>query len=1158
MSRAPWRRRVARGIIPVLILATLAVAVPASRVRAATLPAGFSESAVFNGLINPTVIRFAQDGRVFVAEKRGVVKVFDSLSDSTPTTFVDLRTNTYNFWDRGLLGMALAPTFPADPSVYVLYAHDADIGGQAPKYGTPNTDNDPCPTPPAPNGDGCVVSGRLSRLTASGNVATGPEEVLIEGWCQQYPSHSIGSLEFGPDGALYVTGGDGASFTFTDFGQDGDPLNPCGDPPGGVGAQLVTPTAEGGALRSQDLRTSGDPVALSGAVLRLDPATGAGMAGNPMIGSPDPNAQRIIAYGTRNPFRMTIRPGTNEVWLGDVGWSTWEEIDRIANVGGPVENFGWPCYEGVGPQPGYDSADLNICENLYAAGSSAVVSPYYTYNHADKVVSGESCPTGSSSISGLAFYQGGDYPATYADALFFTDYSRDCIWVMRAGANGLPDPTNRATFVANALNPVALQIGPGGDLFYADFDGGTIRRVVYNDPSGNQPPTAVISATPASGSAPLNVLLSGTGSTDPDPNTTLTYAWDLDNDGAFDDSSAASLNKSFPNAGVFLVRLKVTDGDGAFGVDTQQILVDATPPNAVIDTPSSSLTWKVGDVINFSGHATDTQQGTLPASALTWTLLMEHCPSNCHSHVIQTFPGVASGSFTAPDHEYPSHLHLQLTATDNTSLTGSDGVDLQPQTVNLTLATNPAGLQVVLGSESHTAPFTATVIKGSTNSISAPSPQLLGGTSYAFQSWSDGGARTHNVVANANATLTATYAVGTGPTIILPSDDARVKEAEPTKNFGSNTALNVRTYTGQQHRSYLKFNVTGLSAPPASVKLRLFNTDPSTDGGSLFDVSDNWTEGSITWNNQPTISGSPVGALGNVTAGTYKEVDLTAYVTGNGTYSLAIKSAVNNLAVYDSSEGANPPQLVVTPAGQGLPSPVAAFSGTPLSGTAPLNVQFTDQSTGSPTSWSWDFENNGSVDATSQNPSHAFSQPGLYSVKLTVANGNGTNSLTKTNYVTVNPPAGVFTLIPVEDARVNQNAPNTNYGTDITLRVRQLDPQSHRSYIKFSVTGLSHAPASVKLRLFVADGTPDGGTVYRVSDAWTEGGINWNNAPPISGTALGSFGSIVGGTWVEISVTTTVTGNGTYTFGIRNNSGNSAIYSSGEGANPPQLVIDPG
>ena len=120
-----------------------------------------------------------------------------------------------------------------------------------------------------------MVSGRLSRLTAAGNQMTGAEQVLIEDWCQQYPSHSVGDLAFGADGALYVTAGDGASFNFADYGQDGSPLNPCGDPPGGVGGTQTPPTAEGGALRSQDLRTTADPTSLDGSVLRLDPDTGA-------------------------------------------------------------------------------------------------------------------------------------------------------------------------------------------------------------------------------------------------------------------------------------------------------------------------------------------------------------------------------------------------------------------------------------------------------------------------------------------------------------------------------------------------------------------------------------------------------------------------------------------------------------------------------------------------------------------------------------------------------------------------------------------------------------------------------------------------------------------------------------------------------------------
>ena len=100
---------------------------------AATLP-GFQESVVFSGLTNPTAVRFVTDGRVFVAEKGGRIKVFDSLTDTTPATFADLSVNVHNFWDRGLLGMTLAPNFPADPYVYVLYTYDAAIGGAAPRW----------------------------------------------------------------------------------------------------------------------------------------------------------------------------------------------------------------------------------------------------------------------------------------------------------------------------------------------------------------------------------------------------------------------------------------------------------------------------------------------------------------------------------------------------------------------------------------------------------------------------------------------------------------------------------------------------------------------------------------------------------------------------------------------------------------------------------------------------------------------------------------------------------------------------------------------------------------------------------------------------------------------------------------------------------------
>ena len=232
-----------------------------------------------------------------------------------------------------------------------------------------------------------------------------------------------------------MSAGEGAGFGPADWGQRGSPRNPCGDPPGGVGATLAPPTAEGGALRAQDLRTSGDPAGLSGALLRLDPATGQARAGNPGAGSSDPNVRRIVAYGMRNPFRFTLRPGTDELWIADVGNTLWEEVNRSVGNDGTVDNFGWPCREGPARTPIYDAADLDICEDLYAAGPGAVREPFFTYHHDDDVVDGDGCSSADgSAATGIAIApDGSSFPDAYDGALFLADAIRGCIWTMREG-----------------------------------------------------------------------------------------------------------------------------------------------------------------------------------------------------------------------------------------------------------------------------------------------------------------------------------------------------------------------------------------------------------------------------------------------------------------------------------------------------------------------------------------------------------------------------------------------------------------------------------------------------------------------------------------------------------------------------------------------------
>jgi glucose/arabinose dehydrogenase len=728
------------------VVASGLVELTAPTEAAAAVPAGFTDSAVISGLTSPTNAVFAPDGRVFISEKSGLVKTFDSLTDTTATVTADLRQQVQDFWDRGLLGLALDPQYPTRPYLYVLYSYDAVPGGTAPRWG------DQCPTPPGATDDGCMITGRLSRLTldASG-VATG-EQVLLTDWCQQYPSHSVGTVTFGPDGALYVGGGDGASFNFADWGQRG---NPCADPPSPAGTNLSPPTAEGGALRAQSVRRpAGQPVSLDGSIVRVNPDTGAPMAGNPFAANPNVNAQRIIAHGLRNAFRFAFRPGTNEVWAGDVGWNTWEEINRIPNATDNVaENFGWPCYEGNATQSGYDGANLNVCESLYPTGQTG---PYFTYNHNAAVTAGDGCPTGGSSVSGIAFETTSNYPATYDGALFFADSSRGCIWAMRRGTNGLPNPATIVPFVTGVNVPVQVLTGPGGDLFYIALGAGQLRRVSY--PAGtNRPPDAVATATPSSGNAPLAVQFNGAGSTDPD-GTPLTYAWDLDGDGAYDDSTAVSPSWTYLQQQLVHAGLRVTDPGGLTDTAAVDVTVGTPPsddPVVTIDNPTAATQWSVGQNIPFAGRAADAQDGQLPASALSWQLTLQHCttPTSCHAHNLQTFPGVASGSFIAPDHEYPSFLDLTLTATDSDGHAKSTTVRLSPKTVVLTFTSNPSGARLAVGGSEQVTPFTRTVIVGSNNSVSAPSPQQLTlGLRFRYTGWSDGGAQSHNITAPTGAT----------------------------------------------------------------------------------------------------------------------------------------------------------------------------------------------------------------------------------------------------------------------------------------------------------------------------------------------------------------------------------------------------------------------
>jgi glucose/arabinose dehydrogenase len=541
--------------LPALLVAAPALATP--------LPEHFLRTDPIVGRVEPTGVYFAHDGRVFVTEKSGVVWVYRNLLDTQPAIFADVHESVHDYWDRGLLGFALDPLFPEQPYVYVQYTFNGGLFDDLP----PRWPSAGCPNPTDPNA-GCVVSGRISRLTVGEDGTAGEELVLVEDWYQQYPSHSVGTLAFGPGPALYAGGGDGASFTFHDLGQSGNPLWPDQRSPAGAGGSLRAQGLEDAAAYTGDIW-------LDGTIIRIDPATGAGAPGNPLCcGTATLNASRIVAYGLRNPFRFTIRPYATEVWIGDVGENLWEEINRIPGFDDVtplvMQNFGWPCFEGRGHHDGFD---VPICARLYEAGGvTPVTPPWYTYSH-----------VGSSDITGLVFYEGNLYPQQYSDSLFFADNSRTVIFnIPYADENGDfqpdPPPDSQATPFYDGAIAAAVQLttGPGGDVFYTNLLAGRISRLSYCEGCTNRSPSAAITLDAGSTAVgpTRTIAFTAANSVDPDAGDTLTYDWDLDGDGAFGDASGVTVSRYYGDVRGYYVQVRVTDASGAGDVQGMSVFVD--------------------------------------------------------------------------------------------------------------------------------------------------------------------------------------------------------------------------------------------------------------------------------------------------------------------------------------------------------------------------------------------------------------------------------------------------------------------------------------------------------------------------------------------------------------------------------------------------------
>ena len=260
---------------------------------------------------------------------------------------------------------------------------------------------------------------------------------------------------------------------------------------------------------------------------------------------------------------MTIRPGTRDVWIGDVGGGSWEEINRVPDGGaGVLYNFGWPCYEGSPRHGGFDAADLAICENLYAQ-PGAVTQPLLAYHHSQKVVPSETCPTSTgSAVSGLAFTPANSpYPAAYDGALFFADYSRQCIWVMYAGTER-SSPIRRTSSHSSRTRCSPSTSSSGRTESSTTWTSQPARSGGSRSRLATSRRWRVATASPTSGPVPLAVNFNGSGSSDPDGTIVGTHGISTVT-GSSTTRARRARPVTYTTVATYSVRLRVTDNQGA-------------------------------------------------------------------------------------------------------------------------------------------------------------------------------------------------------------------------------------------------------------------------------------------------------------------------------------------------------------------------------------------------------------------------------------------------------------------------------------------------------------------------------------------------------------------------------------------------------------------
>ncbi|MCW3463134.1 PQQ-dependent sugar dehydrogenase [Chitinophaga nivalis] len=637
-----------------------------------------------------------------------------------------------------------------------------------------------------------------------------------------------------------------------------------------------------------------------GKILRIN-TDGSVPAGNPFSGGAV--RSRVWAYGLRNPFTTSVDPVSGKFYINEVGDAKWEEIDDATASG---RNFGWPAQEG-----------------LCSGSCSGITNPihYYRINRTASPPDGEGC-----SINGGTFFNGAisNYPAAYNGKYFFLDYCGGWINYLN------PARTSFATGLGGGL--VYIKQGLDGNLYYLSRNSSALFKVIYTGtqaPAISTQPQSI--AVPQGQTATFNVIATA--------NPAPTYQWRKNGSNISGATAAtyAKANVQYADSGLYSV--VVTNSAGSVTSNNARLTV--TSPNnlpvATITAPVNNGKFRAGDVITYAGTGTDAEDGTLPASAFRWWVDFHHAN---HIHPgPQLRDSVKNGTFTisAEGHtETDIWYRIYLAVKDSRGEWDTSYVELFPVTSRLTLATQPAGLQLKLNSVPITTPDTQEGLSGMVRPLEAPSPQVLNGTTYIFDRWAHGGNRVQSItVGDQDTTFLAYFKAGQPAQDLTPVQDAYVRDGSNAaiKHGVTDSAFLITKVSpaGQLNNAreaYLTFeldttDIRGVSSAVLQLYGNVDGTAAPTVPVSVYPVSNTtWSETAITWNNKPA-SGTTALATTTINNGSavYYSWDITSYVKseralGHKLISLVLKSqqAHDPRIFFNSKEaGANVPKLRIIP-----------------------------------------------------------------------------------------------------------------------------------------------------------------------------------------------------------------------------------------------------